>query len=146
MWGAPSDERTGLSFTIAAVPRQRRHFRVRVPRNSSTFYCLRFQTSPTWRARSRIYIPQGQGGLDIYPGIGFPLPSATQRYGGDIGTRLHAGNYNCPAYNIWALSAQKTLPHCCSSVAVGKYLFAMPLLSNDCCMFACLAVVAQQRV
>jgi hypothetical protein len=31
MWGALSDERTGLSCTIAAGPRQRSHFRVRVP-------------------------------------------------------------------------------------------------------------------
>jgi hypothetical protein len=31
LWGALSDERTGLSFTIAAGPRQRSHFRVRVP-------------------------------------------------------------------------------------------------------------------
>jgi hypothetical protein len=29
MWGAVSDERTGLSFTIAAGPRQRSHSRVR---------------------------------------------------------------------------------------------------------------------
>jgi hypothetical protein len=34
MWGAFSDERTGLSFTIAAGPRQRGHFRVRVPWDS----------------------------------------------------------------------------------------------------------------
>jgi hypothetical protein len=32
MWGALSDERTGLSFTIASDPRQRSHFRVPVPR------------------------------------------------------------------------------------------------------------------
>jgi hypothetical protein len=31
MWGALSDERTGLSFTIAAVPRQGSHSRGRVP-------------------------------------------------------------------------------------------------------------------
>jgi hypothetical protein len=31
IWSALSDERTGLSFTIAAGPRQRSHFRVRVP-------------------------------------------------------------------------------------------------------------------
>jgi hypothetical protein len=30
-WGALSDESTGLSFTIAAGPRQRSHFRIRVP-------------------------------------------------------------------------------------------------------------------
>jgi hypothetical protein len=29
--GALSDERTGLSFTVAAGPRQRSHFLVRVP-------------------------------------------------------------------------------------------------------------------
>jgi hypothetical protein len=31
MWGALSDERTSLSFTIPAGPRQRSHFLVRVP-------------------------------------------------------------------------------------------------------------------
>jgi hypothetical protein len=40
MLGALSDERTGLSFTIAAGPRQRSHSQVRV-----IFYYLRFKTS-----------------------------------------------------------------------------------------------------
>jgi hypothetical protein len=31
IWGALSDERSGLSFTIAVGPRQRSHFRVLVP-------------------------------------------------------------------------------------------------------------------
>jgi hypothetical protein len=31
MWGALADERTGLSFTVAAGPRQNGHSRVRVP-------------------------------------------------------------------------------------------------------------------
>jgi hypothetical protein len=39
MWGALSDKSTGLSFTIAAGPRQRSHSWIRVP------YCLRFETS-----------------------------------------------------------------------------------------------------
>jgi hypothetical protein len=34
MCGALSDERTGLSFTITAGPRQRSHSQVRVPRGS----------------------------------------------------------------------------------------------------------------
>jgi hypothetical protein len=34
MWGTLSDERTGLSFTIAGGPRRRSHSRVRVPWNS----------------------------------------------------------------------------------------------------------------
>jgi hypothetical protein len=31
MWGALSDERTGLTFTIAAGPRRRSHSRVPIP-------------------------------------------------------------------------------------------------------------------
>jgi hypothetical protein len=34
MWGALSDERTGLSFTVAAGPHQGSHFRVQVPWDS----------------------------------------------------------------------------------------------------------------
>jgi hypothetical protein len=64
----------GLSFTIAAGPRQRSHSRVRVPRDLITiFYCLRFVTPPTWRASPRIYIPQEQGDPVIPPGSGFPF-------------------------------------------------------------------------
>jgi hypothetical protein len=73
MCGALSDERTGLPFTIAAGPRQRSHFWVRVPGLVTIFYCLRFETPPTWRARCRIYIPQEQGGPVIPPGTGFPF-------------------------------------------------------------------------
>jgi hypothetical protein len=54
---------------------------------------------------------------------------------------------NCPAYNITAWTTQKTLFLCCSSVvAVETCLFAKLLLSNSCCMFAYLMVIAQQRV
>jgi hypothetical protein len=38
MWGALSDERTGLSFTIAAGLRQRSHSRVRVPWDSRPYF------------------------------------------------------------------------------------------------------------
>jgi hypothetical protein len=38
MWGALSDERTGLSFTTVAGLRQRSHFRVRLPWDSRP-YC-----------------------------------------------------------------------------------------------------------
>jgi hypothetical protein len=37
MWGALFDEKTGLSFVIAAGSRQRSHSRVRVPRASLLF-------------------------------------------------------------------------------------------------------------
>jgi hypothetical protein len=57
-WGAPSYERTGLSFTIAAGPRQRSHSRARVPWDSRPFYCLRFETSLFVTS----YDSQGYGG------------------------------------------------------------------------------------
>jgi hypothetical protein len=38
--GVLSAERTGLPFTIAAVPRQRSHFRVRVPWDSWPYFTL----------------------------------------------------------------------------------------------------------
>jgi hypothetical protein len=65
-----SDERMGLSFTIAAGPSQRSHSQVRVPWASWLLLCLRFETPPTWRARSLTYIPQEQGGPVIPPGTG----------------------------------------------------------------------------
>jgi hypothetical protein len=54
MWGALSDEMTGLSFTIAADPRQRSHSRVRVPWDSRPHFTgsdsrLPFSSPPTTR-------------------------------------------------------------------------------------------------
>jgi hypothetical protein len=54
MWGALSDERTGLSFTFTAGPRQRSHSRVRVPRGSPPYFTvsdsrLPFSSLPTTR-------------------------------------------------------------------------------------------------
>jgi hypothetical protein len=46
-----------LSFTIAAGPRQLSHSQVRLP----PFYCVRFDTPPTWRARSPYLYPPGTG-------------------------------------------------------------------------------------
>jgi hypothetical protein len=40
MWGALSDERTSLSFTISAGPRQRSHSRVRVPCYSRPYFTV----------------------------------------------------------------------------------------------------------
>jgi hypothetical protein len=54
VWGALSDERTGLSFTFAAGPRQRSHFRVPVPWDSWQYFTvsdsrLSFPSPPTTR-------------------------------------------------------------------------------------------------
>jgi hypothetical protein len=40
----------------------------------TTFYCLKFETPPIWRARSPyLYPPQEYGGPVIPPGTGFPF-------------------------------------------------------------------------
>jgi hypothetical protein len=47
-----SDERIGLSFTIAAGPRQRSQSQVRVPRDSLSHCTVsNSRLPPTWRAR-----------------------------------------------------------------------------------------------
>jgi hypothetical protein len=55
MWATLSDERTGLSFTIAAGPSQRSHSRVRVPWDSRPYFTvsdsrLSFSSPPTTRS------------------------------------------------------------------------------------------------
>jgi hypothetical protein len=54
MWGAHPDEKTGLSFTIAAGPRQHIHSRFRVPWDSRSYFTLSdsrlpFSLPPTTR-------------------------------------------------------------------------------------------------
>jgi hypothetical protein len=72
MWGALSDERTGLAFTISAGPRQRNHSWVRVPLDSWPYFNVSDSRLPQPGAPGpRIYIPQEQGGLFKPSGTGF---------------------------------------------------------------------------
>jgi hypothetical protein len=63
IWGALSDERTGLSFTTAARPRQRSHFRVRVPLDSRPYFTVSdlrlpfMSPSTTCRATVEVFNP-----------------------------------------------------------------------------------------
>jgi hypothetical protein len=67
MLGGLSDERTGLSFTIAAGPRQRSFLGPSPVGLADIFYCLRFETSL------------------------FVASYESQGYGGGIRPRLHTG-------------------------------------------------------
>jgi hypothetical protein len=74
VWGALSDERADLSFTIAAGPRQRSHSRVRVLRDSSPYFTVSDSPLPQPGGPGpRIYILQEQDGPVILPGTGFPF-------------------------------------------------------------------------
>jgi hypothetical protein len=68
MWGALSDEKTGLSFATAAAPGQCSHFRVRALWDSQPYCTVRFETSL------------------------FVAPYDSQGHGGGIRPRLHTGN------------------------------------------------------
>jgi hypothetical protein len=58
MWGALSDERMGLLFTIAEGPRQRSHSEVRVPEHSWPYFNVSDLRLPQpGRPGSRIYLP-----------------------------------------------------------------------------------------
>jgi hypothetical protein len=63
----------GLSFTIAAGPRQRSHSQVSVLRNPWPYFTLSDMTlSQPAGPGPRIYIPQEQSGPVIPPDSGFP--------------------------------------------------------------------------
>jgi hypothetical protein len=74
MWGALSDEKTGLPFTIAAGPRQCSQSGVWVPRDSWSYFTVSDSRLPQPGGPGpRIYIPQEQGGPVIPLGTGFPF-------------------------------------------------------------------------
>jgi hypothetical protein len=94
MWGILSDEKTDLSFTIAAGPRQRSRSRIRVPWDSGQYFILWFGTPPTWSAMPpNLYQPEIRWPSYITPGTGFLFVASynSQGYGRGILTRLHAG-------------------------------------------------------
>jgi hypothetical protein len=70
MWGALSDGRTYLSFTIAADPRQRSHSRVRVPWDSRPYFTLsdlRLSfSSPLTTRRATVEVFDPASTLDLF--------------------------------------------------------------------------------
>jgi hypothetical protein len=116
----------GLSFTIAAGPRQRSHSRVRVPRDSWPYFnCLRFETPPTWRARSPYLYPPGTGWPSYSTGFPFRrllrLAGLRWRYSNLPPTELLSRNGNWPSLRV-TLPLPVNRCFCSSTVfAFGKY-------------------------
>jgi hypothetical protein len=82
MWGALSDERTGVPFTISAGPRQRSHSRVWVPGDSWPYFTASDLRLPQPGGPGpHIYIPQEQCGPVIPQGTGFPFHRLLQLTG-----------------------------------------------------------------
>jgi hypothetical protein len=95
MWGALSDERTGLSFTTAAGPHQRSHSQVLNPRDSGPYFTVSYSRLPQpGRARSSVFISPRNRVTQLYSqalGSFFVTFYDSQDYGGGIRTRLHTG-------------------------------------------------------
>jgi hypothetical protein len=132
MWSALSDERTGLSFTIAAGPCQSSHFRVRVPWDSR----LPFSSPPTTRrVRWRYSTPPPHGvltfdlrlyylhSLEVNTQKLYPLPSngymqSTQK------TPLPLLLY------LQSVAQQRKLSDFCLPIRCGGNVFSDPLSTN----------------
>jgi hypothetical protein len=96
MYGALSDERTGLALTIPAGCRQRSHSRVRVPRDHILLSQIR--DSPNLEGQVPVFISPGNRVALFYPqalGSLFVTFYNSQGYGGGIRTRLHADKTQC---------------------------------------------------
>jgi hypothetical protein len=115
MWGALSDERTGLLFTIAAGPRQRSHSQIRLPQDSwPRFYCLKFETPPTWRARSPYLYHPGTRWPNYNPRhwVPFTSPPTTHRAMVEISDpastrKLPWTELNSPSYSDYSLQRER---------------------------------------
>jgi hypothetical protein len=87
----------GLSFTIAAGPRQRSYSRVRVPRDRETHGHVllpQIRDSPSLEDQVAVFISPRNRVIQLYPralGSLFVASYDSQGYGGGIRTRLHRG-------------------------------------------------------
>jgi hypothetical protein len=134
IWGALSDESTGLSFTIAVGPRHCSHSWVRVPRDSWQYFTVSDLRLPQPGGPGpRIYIPPGS----VWPSctlrhwVAFSSPLATRR------ATVEVFEPACPLYIAPARIAQKTSSiTACSVVAVRKSCPQRCCLG--CCTIGCL--------
>jgi hypothetical protein len=84
-----SDERMGLSFTIAAGPRQRSHSQIRVPWDSWPHFTLSDSRLPQPAGQVPVFISPRNRVARLYPQALGSYDS--QGYGGGIRLRLHTG-------------------------------------------------------
>jgi hypothetical protein len=87
-----SDERMGLSCTIAAGPRQRSHSRVRVPRDSWPYFTVSDSRLPNLEGQVPVFMSPRNRMAQLYSqalGSLFVASYDSQGYGGGIRPRLH---------------------------------------------------------
>jgi hypothetical protein len=92
----------------------------------TTFYCLRFETLPTWRARCPYLYSLGTVSRLHAHALGslFVASYDTQGYGGGIRPRLHTGPINTSvlsAYKSYWTSQRQTAQETCSAIHCLNY-------------------------
>jgi hypothetical protein len=131
----------GLSFPIAAGPRQRSYFQVQVPRDSWPHFTVSDLKLPQPGGTGlRIYIPQELGSL-------FFALYDSQGYGGGIRPRLHTEV--APVLFFITPRHEPRWQHCSFLITVfcyGGKVFTEPLPRNGSGRITHLTVVAQQRI
>jgi hypothetical protein len=127
LWGALSDERSGLSFLCAASPCQRSHSRVRVPWDLRPYFTLSDLRLPLSRNSSCFLLYSL--GMDHIENT-YPNSSSI----------VASRNYRTDRVENTA----SQLLHCCvlRICCLAKGLFAEPFPNNGCCTVACLAFAA----
>jgi hypothetical protein len=147
MCGALSDERTSLSFTIAAGPLQRCHSRVRVPRESRPYFTVSdSRLLQPGGPGPRIYIPQQQGGSVMPPGTGYPfrgllgLTGLRLRYSKPLphGLLSHSGSnsqWTTSPHYIAPARTTENVCHYCMFSQRGNSVFTELFPSNGCLLF-----------
>jgi hypothetical protein len=122
MWGALSDERTGVSFTIVTGPGQISHSRVRVPWDSRPYFTLSDSRLPfrrllrfagLWRRYST-------------------TPPHWTTY--TVARRTHSKHIRCLAMDICEPHRKHRFPYCCIYSTLHK--------NGGCPIVACVFVVA----
>jgi hypothetical protein len=98
MWVAHCHEMAGLSFGIAAGPRQRSHSQARVPRGLITIcYCLRLENPVKLEGHIPVFISPRNRVVQLYPRALGPLTRIRWRYRnppplGDLIVRIYTAS------------------------------------------------------
>jgi hypothetical protein len=134
------NERIGLSFTIAAGPRQGGDSQVRVPRDSWPYFAVSDPRLPQPDGPGHLtYIPQDQGGPVISPGIGFPFRRLLELGRATMEVFKPASTH--PTYNSSARTTVENTVSSCTSIylcwffVVERCLFKIRYLCAD--VFIC---------
>jgi hypothetical protein len=132
-----------LSFTIAARPRRAVNLGSEFPRLMTTFYCLRFEIPPTWRAKSPYLYPSGTGWPGYTPRhwVSFSSPPTNRRAMVEVfGTTSTWARTHClcslggSSYIVSGWTTQKTpfltVPVLSCVYPLPQYMFIEPLPSS----------------